>query len=126
MRNTIITASLLAATFAASAAPPEVWRCGNTYGSVRCEGGTLMGAPPPVSAAEAARARSVGKADAKLADALEKARLQQEKQAPKAVIPVVTPAAQATGKPAKKPTARKGAPSLLTAVTPGSKEEKKK
>ncbi|RYF96211.1 MAG: hypothetical protein EON94_16580 [Caulobacteraceae bacterium] len=134
MRN-ILVVSLLAAAAGASAQP--VWRCGNSYGSVPCEGGAIVGKPSPVSAGDAARARAVGQADATLAGALEKERLQREKQAPKAVIPPVAVASasakaseQKPGdkKPGDKKTAgKKGAadkkkPELLTAVAPGTKK----
>ncbi|MDB5753529.1 MAG: hypothetical protein JWP65_3950 [Ramlibacter sp.] len=124
MRN-IIIASLLAAACSAASAQPQLWRCGASYGQVPCEGGAAVRPPPPVSAAQSAQARSVGKADARLADAMEKARLQQERQAPKAVIPAAKPASAAASKPMKKAAPANGKPQLLTAVAPGAKDGKK-
>ncbi|HEY8356575.1 MAG TPA: hypothetical protein VIL30_03850, partial [Ramlibacter sp.] len=81
MRNIVILVCLCAA--GATAQP--VWRCGNSYGSQPCEGGSVVPAARPATPGDAARARAVGTTDAKLAAALEQARLKQEKEAPRAV-----------------------------------------
>lgn len=116
MRTIVIAVSL----FATGALAQPVWRCGNTYGSVPCEGGALVGRPAPVSANETARARAVGKTDAALAAALEKERLKREKEAPKAVIPLAAAQPASAKAPAKK---KAKEPELLTAVGAAPKKK---
>lgn len=127
MRTIAIVVFLLAAS--AGAPAQQVWRCGNSYGTQPCEGGTRLGAAAPVNAREIAQARAVGQGDAKLAADLEKARLDREKQAPRAVIPPApAPVASASARqPEKKPAGKKQPadrtrPDHLTAVGPQKKK----
>ena len=83
-RKTSIAILVLAACAAAGAQP--VYRCGSSYGQQPCPGGSEVAVAAPRSAAEVAQARAVAQADMKRADAMEKARLAQERNAPKAVI----------------------------------------
>lgn len=132
MRNIIIVVVSLAAT---GALAQPVWRCGNSYGSVPCEGGARVDRATPATGTDAAQARAVGQADAKLAAALEQARLKREKEAPKAVLPPA-PAAAASA-PAKDAAKTEGArkesadaarkrkgPAQFTAVAPGPARKK--
>ena len=80
----IVAAAFSVATTAIAA--PAIHRCGNTYSPQPCEGGSAISAPPAPSRQEAARAEHAAKVDAKRADALEKARLEREKNAPKAIV----------------------------------------
>jgi hypothetical protein len=86
-----------------------VYRCGNSYGPQPCEGGSAVAAPHVASREEAAKAVQAAKVDAKRADTLEKARLVQEKNAPKAIVMGPKAAASAPAKPGGKPAA-KGTP----------------
>ena len=81
---------------AATAGAQAVYRCGNSYGPQPCEGGTTVAAPHVPSREEGARAASAARVDAKRAAELEKARLVQEKNAPKAIVMGPKPAASAT------------------------------
>src|SRR5688572_19188224 len=79
-----------------------VYRCGNSYGQQPCAGGSVIDSTDARSPAEAARATGVAAADARRADAMEKARLAQEKDAPRAVIiGPQTPATPPDARPAK-------------------------
>jgi hypothetical protein len=120
-KNLIIgTALALTGTWCAA---QTVYRCGNSYGTDPCAGGAVVATPGPApAAADAARAVKVAQSDAKRADAMEKARLAQEKNAPKAIVigPATPPlaAASAKGKPAAKA-------KDFTAVAPGPAKPKK-
>ena len=103
----------------------QVWRCGNSYSEQPCAGGSAVAAPHQPSAAEAAKASGAAKSDAQRAEALEKARLAQEKSAPKAVV-IASPEAP---KPvADKALAKTGLakPEQFTAVAPGSGKKPEK
>jgi hypothetical protein len=117
VRNFILAIAALSA-FAANA--QQVWRCGNTYSQAPCPDGVPFVAADPRTAAEASKADRVTQADQQRADAMEKARLDQEKKAPKAQV-MGAPRAPASApkvdkKPAKK--AGKKEPEHFTAVGP--------
>ena len=95
--NWIVAAALGVATSAAGA--QAIYRCGNTYGPQPCEGGAAVAAPHIPSREEGAKAANAAKVDAKRAEALEKARLVQEKNAPKAIVMGPKQAASAKAKP---------------------------
>lgn len=113
MRKGFFMAPLLAAGLGIAQAG-EVWRCGSSYGSAPCPGGTRLEVTAPP--ADAAQAAANVRRDQALADKMEKERLARETRAAKAVIPPeprVSPPAPEK-KPAKK--GRKDAP--FTAVSP--------
>ncbi|MBE7366561.1 hypothetical protein [Ramlibacter pallidus] len=83
-RPLLMGSALLLAAHAAGA--QTIYRCGNSYGTQPCAGGTIVEGQPNASPEEAARARRGAEADAKRADELQKARLAQEQAAPKAVV----------------------------------------
>ena len=83
-RNWIVAAGFAAA--AAGSGAQAVYRCGSSYGSQPCEGGSTVPAPHVPTQQEGEKAVAAAKVDAKRADALEKARLEREKNAPKAVV----------------------------------------
>jgi len=121
----IALAALLVAAGNAGAQP--VYRCGNSYSQQPCAGGTALPASVTPSPADAAQARAAAQADARRADAMEKARLAQERQAPKALVigpPQATPSAP-TGHPGTRP-AKGGKLEQFTAVAPGTVKAKKK
>ena len=98
-----------------------VYRCGNAYGSQPCEGGSTVAAPLAApSRAEGAKAVQAAKVDAKRADALEKARLAQEKNAPKAVVMGPKQAASAAK---AKPTPALRKPAEFKAQGPAGKKK---
>ena len=116
-RNTLI--AVLLALAGAAASGQTVWRCGNTYGTQPCAGGTLVdvggGTANPT---EAKRARQAAADDMKRADALEKARIAQEKEAPKGQVigPKEAPPEPAKEKKDKK--AKPQDPKVFTATGP--------
>jgi hypothetical protein len=89
--NIILAAALVLSSAAAQA--QTVYRCGNSYSQQPCPGAAPVAASDPRTPAEAARSGSVASADAKRADAMEKARIAQEKNAPKAGVIGPSPAA---------------------------------
>ncbi|MDB5957853.1 hypothetical protein [Ramlibacter sp.] len=106
-----------------------VFRCGNSYSQQHCAGGggavvetgdtgNALNTPPgSVAAAEAVRA-----------EAMEKARLAQEKNAPKALIigPETPPLREPDAVPKDSTRAKAGKLDQFTAVSPGHKTAKKK
>jgi hypothetical protein len=124
-RTLFIAALALAGSWAAG---QTVYRCGSSYGTQPCAGGTVVDTADPRTGADAARATKVSVEDAKRADAMEKARLAQEKNAPKAIVilpkePPTKPQAHA-GEHAKDKKKAKGKgkeqdPDLFTATAPG-------
>lgn len=125
MRKKIVLLALLAA--AGGAGAQQAWRCGNSYSARPCPGGAEVSVAVPHSDGDAARAAAATKVDARRADALERARLAREKQAPRAIVMApVQPASAAGGKtpagraPAGKAGGRgRGKLETFTATAPG-------
>ena len=113
--NRVVAAAFSLAAAAAQA--QAVHRCGNTYSALPCEGGSTVAAPHTPSAAEGAKAARAAKVDAKRADALEKARLERERNAPKAIVMGPKQAASAAK---AKPTPPLRKPETFTAKGPAS------
>ena len=113
--NGIVAAAFSVAATAAGA--QAVYRCGNAYGSQPCEGGTAVAAPHVPSREEGAKAASAARVDAQRAEAMEKARLAREKNAPKAIVMGPKQAASAKAKPT--PPLRK--PETFKATGPAKK-----
>jgi hypothetical protein len=78
--------ALFLAVAACGASGQQVWRCGNSYGTKPCAGGTAVDVTDHQSPADAAQARKLVAEEAKRADAMEKTRLANEKNAPKAIV----------------------------------------
>lgn len=117
----IIAALALATPWCAAQA---VYRCGNHYGTEPCAGGkpvdTAHNGP---TGAESARATKVAESDARRADVMEKARLAQEKNAPRAIVIGPTePPKPVVGEKKARPTK----PETFTATVPGTGKQKKK
>jgi hypothetical protein len=118
---------LVAAALALAGAPgmaQTVWRCGDSYGTQPCAGGKSLDVSDVRTPADAAQAGQAAAADAKRADAMEKARLAREKNAPKAIVIGGEPKPQE--KAAKPETRKKGKkkpvnPEVFTAVAPRKK-----
>ena len=121
LRNLFLIAGALAA-LAASA--QTVYRCGNSYGTQPCAGGTPLDVSDSRTQADALRAGKVTSEDWKRAEAMEKARLAQEKNAPKAVVIGPKEAPKPEPKEHAKPHKKKGKaedPSVFTAKVPKEK-----
>jgi hypothetical protein len=101
-----------------------VYRCGNSYSQQPCPGGSEVPSADPRTLGEAQRATRVANADARLADQMEKARLAQEKNAPRAlIIGPQTPVKEEAKKESSKP---KRKADELSAVSPRPPHEAKK
>lgn len=132
------TKLILAATLALAAATggaQTVWRCGNSYSTQPCAGGSSFEAERAPARAEAERAARAAQSDARRADTLEKARLAQEKAAPKAVViapaeaPKAAPGAAgaaSNGKKTDKPGGKLKPLETFTAVAPGTGKKARK
>lgn len=122
-KNIILAAALAVASAAAGA--QAIWRCGNSYGTQPCAGGstveTSAAAPSPE---EAAKAAGAARADARRAGEMEKARLEQERKAPKATVmgPAQAPQPPEAGRKAaaKKDKGKGKEATDFTAVVPGT------
>jgi hypothetical protein len=117
--------ALLFATLAlagAMASGQTVYRCGNSYGTQPCTGGAAFDASDPRTPADAARADQVSAEEAKRADAMEKARLAREKEAPKALVigpkEAKEPAKAPDDKKKKKKKGKPEDPDVFTAKAP--------
>lgn len=121
-KNLILAAALALAAGAGGA--QTVWRCGNSYSTQPCTGGTSFEAEAAPSKAEAVRAEKAVLVDEKRAAVLEKARLAQEKNAPQAIViaPVEAPKAAPEKKKGKGKAG--GKPETFTASVPGSGKKK--
>lgn len=121
---------LLALFALASACAPAqtVYRCGSSYSSQPCAGGAAIDVTDTTTAAAAARASKAAAEDWKRAEALEKARLAQEKNAPKALVigPKEEPVKPEPKVPAKghkdKKKGKAEDPGVFTAVGPKKKK----
>ena len=126
MTRTLIAAIVLAAAGAAGA--QTMYRCGSNYSQQPCPGASEVAGFAPRPASDVAQAKAAAQADAKRADAMEKARLAQEKNAPRAMVmgpkepPPAAPKADAKAKKKQHP----GKPEEFTAVQPGTVKAKKK
>jgi hypothetical protein len=123
----ILAAACSLAAHAAMAQP--VWRCGSSYSQQPCPGGSVVLAADPRTPAEALKSSSVAQSDMKLADKMEKERLEREKNAPKALVigpQAAAPVPRPEHKVKKK--AKPGQPAQseqFTAVTAGTPAVKK-
>ena len=109
---------LLAAACVAPAAAQDIYRCGNSYSQQSCPGGTIVEAEDERSAAQRAQTGLAAQRDAKMADAMEKARLKEEaKPVSAAYVPAKAQAPENAEKPAAARQAKK--PAYFTAVAPG-------
>jgi hypothetical protein len=117
------TLVLVLALWAGSAGAETVWRCGNSYSQQPCSGGAAVMLSEPVTGRPAGT--PVANTDAKLAAELEKARLIQERNAPKAIViaPVEAPPLPEARKDGAK--AKVGKLEQFTAVSPAPAKEKK-
>ena len=115
----LVATCLVAASGGGIAQP--VYRCGSSYSHQPCAGGTAVAAPAGVpDKADAARAAGAARIDAQRAAALEKARLEQERKAPKAVVMAAPAKPAASAKPA--PPMRKPQEFKAVAKTGGMKK----
>lgn len=100
-----------------SAQAQNVYRCGESYSTQPCAGGTVVPTDDPRSAAQRAQADAATRRDARSAQVLEKERLRQEgKPAPATILAPAVADAPADAR--KAPQARLKKPEVFTAVAP--------
>ena len=109
---------LLAAVCVAPAAAQDIYRCGDSYSQRPCPGGTVVEAEDERSAVQRSQTSQAAQRDARMADAMEKARLKEEAKPVSAYIPAKEQPPEKTGKPAAARKAKKK-PEHFTAVAPG-------
>jgi hypothetical protein len=80
-------ACLAAAGLIQTAAAQTIYRCGNSYGTQPCPGGTVVESPDRPGPGQAAQTSAAVKRDARAADTMEKARIRQEATPAQAYIP---------------------------------------
>ena len=124
MRATIAAPLALACGIAAAQAQ-TVYRCGNSYGSQPCAGAQAIATEAPVpTEAERKQAAANAQRDTRLADSLEKERLQQEARPAQLYVPPpkFDPGSEPYKTPEKKATRKLD---VFTASAPGTKPPKK-
>jgi len=114
----------------ASAQAQEAYRCGNTYSQKPCPGGVVVNTDDSRTKEQKAAADATTKRDLRIADSMEKTRLQQEEAQRKAALksaPKSSTKSSANEKPSDKPTHSKKKkstpPEYFTART-GEKKKK--
>jgi hypothetical protein len=119
------TLVLVLALWAGTAGAQTIWRCGNSYSQQPCAGGTSVVVSDPVTGRPTAT--PVANADARLAAEMEKTRLAQERNAPKAIVigPVQAPPVPEARKDKDGTKPKAGKLEQFTAVSPGHPKEKK-
>jgi len=128
MQCTVLNAIFLIATCALStgATAQNTYKCGDSYSQVPCPGAKVIDATDSRTPAQKTQADLVTGRVARTADAMEKARLQQEKIDSAANASPVPPAhletASASGTMQAKKKKRK-APDYFTAQAPGEKKK---
>lgn len=129
MQIRIPSAIFLIATIALStgAIAQNVYKCGDAYSQTPCPGGATVDAADQRTPVQKTQADLATRRDARAADAMEKARLQQEKTDIAANTPTVKPDVTGTATDtgtthAKKK--KKRTPDYFTAEVPGKKKKK--
>jgi len=79
--------ALLAAAWLAPATAQDIYRCGDSYSQQPCPGGAVVQAQDERSAGQRSQTHLAAQRDAKVADAMEKARLKEEAKPAQAYIP---------------------------------------
>ena len=121
LKAVLLALSLAAGALCASA--QTVYRCGNSYGAQPCAGGTTLDVTDRSTPADAARASKAAAQDMKRAEAMEKARLAADRNAPKALV--IGPKEAASAPPREPAKPHKGdkkegpkTPEIFTAAGP--------
>ncbi|MDO9195067.1 hypothetical protein [Rhodoferax sp.] len=122
-------AIVLIATIALStgAMAQNIYKCGDTYSQTPCPGGAIVDAADQRTPGQKTQADLATRRDARAADALEKARLKQEKAAIAANAPTVKPEVASTATDTSTAYAKKKkkkTPEHFTAQIPGKKKQK--
>ena len=112
---------LLAAACVAPAAAQNIYRCGDSYSQRPCPGGTVVEAEDERSAGQRSQTSQAAQRDARMADAMEKARLKEEAKPVSRLYSGQGAATENAGKPAAARKAKKpGSPSTSPRSLPAS------
>lgn len=119
MTKPIHLAAVLVAMFAygTPAAAQTIYRCGESYSNKPCPGATVVPADDPPSAARRAESQAQTQRDARAAEAMEKARLEQEAK-PAQLIAPARAAEPLESAPRVRATGHVGRPGVFKAVAP--------
>jgi len=119
---------LAMSAFAATAAAQDIYRCGDSYSQKPCPGGRLVETEDARSAKQASESRLASQRDAKVADAMEKARLKEEAKPAQVAMPPqkVQASARAEKKPAPFTAISPPKPGETAVKTKGKKKKTKK
>ncbi|MBG9389556.1 hypothetical protein [Caenimonas aquaedulcis] len=122
-----------ASVFALPASAEGVYRCGSSYSQEPCPGGKLVVVDDPRSQAQRTQTSEASKRDAKLGDAMEKARIKEEAKPAQALLPPPKAEEPATAREPQittiKPLKAKGQakaknPEFFTATAPAKPADK--
>ena len=117
---------MVACTLSVAAIAQKTYKCGNTYSQLPCPDGVVVNTDDQRTSAQKMQADLATRRDAKAADAMEKARLSQEKRDLAANMPPSKTSQPAASKKtvAKQITKKKKkAPEYFTAQVPGAKKK---
>ena len=115
----------VASAFCVPATAETIYRCGDSYSQKPCEGAKVLQADDARTSAQGSQTSAAAQRDAKVADAMEKARLKEE--AKPAQVYIGQPKAVVATKEDKKPVmAKPKKPQFFSAVSPGEPKKKKK
>ena len=130
MQSLTLNAIVLIAACALStgATAQKTYKCGDAYSQLPCPGGVILDAADQRTSAQKMQSDLATGRDTRIASAMEKARLQQEKIDLTANTPPVKQ--ETTGTAASMPTTqakkkKKKTPDYFTAQVPGQKKKKK-
>ena len=129
MRSLTLNAIFIIATSVLStgAVAQNAYKCGNAYSQIPCPGGVKLDALDSRTSAQKTQADLARRRDARTADAMEQARLQQEKIDRAANTPTVrsvSTAAASTPGTTQSKKKKKKKPEYFTAQAPGEKKKK--
>ncbi len=117
--NAIFLVAVMA--FSSGAKAQNTYRCGDSYSQTPCPGAAIIDTADKRTQAQKAQTDQASKRDAQIANAMEKARLQQEAKDLAANMPAIKPAT-----PASASKARKKKPSKIVFVKAPVEKKKKK
>jgi len=116
---------IAAGIFATAAVAQKVYKCADSYSQLPCPDGVVVDSVDPRTSAQKAQTDLAARRDAKTADAMEKARLAQEKRNLAAnAAPLKTANVEAAKKTGTKQVKKKKKePEYFTAQVPGAKKK---
>lgn len=128
MPSLALNASFLVAVcaFSSAAWAQNTYRCGDSYSQTPCPGGVILDTADKRTHAQKVQTDKASQRDAQIADAMEKARLQQEAKDLAANTPALKPATPASaGKTGTRQAKKKNTPEMLTVKTAAAAKKKK-